>query len=147
MFRSTSRRVALATEGTQECFMSQAATQLVAPSAVTIAVAIDAIICTINLIVSFLLIMFHVSCNGLKFREFTRTKYSGRKYARNDSCNSRNSCLKTSRRLVRCGFHRCHRYYHRHRYFRHSMADRDPQPYQDRYWLHASPPYHRGRSR
>ena len=33
------------------------ATQLVAPSAVTIAVAIDAIICTINFNVSFLLIV------------------------------------------------------------------------------------------
>ena len=41
-----------------------APTQLVAPSAVTIAVATDAMICTINLMVSFLLIilMFHVSC-------------------------------------------------------------------------------------
>ena len=36
------------------------ATQLVAPSAVTIAVAIDAIICTINFNVSFLLIIFNV---------------------------------------------------------------------------------------
>ena len=33
----------------------------VAPSAVTIAVAIDAIICTMNLMVSLLLIMFNVS--------------------------------------------------------------------------------------
>ena len=38
------------------------ATQLVVPSAVTIAVAIDAIICTINFNVSFLLIIFNVSC-------------------------------------------------------------------------------------
>ena len=36
------------------------ATQLVVPSAVTIAVAIDAIICTINFNVSFLLIIFNV---------------------------------------------------------------------------------------
>ena len=36
------------------------ATQLVAPNAVTIAVAIDAIICTINFNVSFLLIIFNV---------------------------------------------------------------------------------------
>ena len=35
--------------------------QLVVPSAVAIAVAIDAINCTINFNVSFLLIMFHVS--------------------------------------------------------------------------------------
>ena len=40
--------------------MFHAFTHELAPSAVTIAVAIDAIICTINLIVSFLLIMFHV---------------------------------------------------------------------------------------
>ena len=38
------------------------ATQLVVPNAVTIAVAIDAIICTINFNVSFLLIIFNVSC-------------------------------------------------------------------------------------
>ena len=36
--------------------------QLVAPRAVTIAVAILAIICTMNFPVSLLLIMFHVSC-------------------------------------------------------------------------------------
>ena len=41
-------------------YIAQAATQLVAPSAVTIAVAIDAIICTINFNVSFLLIIFNV---------------------------------------------------------------------------------------
>ena len=40
--------------------MFHAFTHELAPSAVTIAVAIDAIICTINLIVSFLLILFHV---------------------------------------------------------------------------------------
>ena len=36
--------------------------QEVAPSAVTMAVAIDAISCTINLTVSFLLIIFNVQC-------------------------------------------------------------------------------------
>ena len=35
--------------------------QLVAPSAVTIAVAIDAIICTMNLMVSLFVIFFNVS--------------------------------------------------------------------------------------
>ena len=40
--------------------MFHAATQLVAPSAVTIAVAILAIICTMNFNVSFLVIVFHV---------------------------------------------------------------------------------------
>ncbi len=38
-------------------FLVYAPTQLVAPSAVTIAVATDAMICTINLMVSFLLII------------------------------------------------------------------------------------------
>ena len=38
-----------------------APTHDVAPSAVTMAVATDAMICTINLMVSFLLIMFNVS--------------------------------------------------------------------------------------
>ena len=43
-------------------FIYIVATQLVVPSAVTTAVAIDAIICTINFNVSFLLIIFNVSC-------------------------------------------------------------------------------------
>ena len=40
-------------------FHCHAPMQLVAPSAVTIAVAIDAIICTMNLMVSLLLIMLN----------------------------------------------------------------------------------------
>ena len=46
--------------GFYHAYTGQYPMQLVAPSAVTIAVAILAIICTINLMVSLLLIMFHV---------------------------------------------------------------------------------------
>ena len=43
-------------------------TQLVAPRAVTMAVAIDAMICTINLMVSFLLMVYLLSSSRLPYR-------------------------------------------------------------------------------